>query len=491
MKNILFGILVFLAFSVYAQPKDTSVVETNNYPDLSFVEIYEAKLLEHFHELDLFTTDRNELNVLNLPVDSFPRYPDQVFIDRIEKMDENSPFDFVFNESTGAMIKMYAYKRRRYTSKMLTYGELYFPLFEEHLIKHEMPLELKYLPIVESALNPKATSRSGARGLWQFMPKTGMIYNLEISSYVDKRCDPYLASDAACRYLKKLHSIYGNWSMALAAYNAGPGTVNKAIRRSGGKTTYWEIREFLPKETQGYVPAFTAVNYVMNYAVYHNVYPREPEFMNVDIDTLQVHERIDFHVMHGWIGYELEKIQYLNPMFKQDIMPKPDSTYTLYLPKDVLGQFMYWEDSIYKYSSLKHKHMAAAMKPRRIESFHVVKKGETVETIAKLHQCESQEVKAWNNMSSGYLRTGRKLRIYVKDEGVVPQVSDVKDDPSPNNGLTLVNNITYYTIKKGDTLWDIAKRHNGVSVEDIKRLNSGLDLKNLKSGTKIKIQKRG
>ena len=220
-RHILIGFLTAIITTVNGQA-DTAIVDTSDViekPDLSFVDNYDSMLVAHYREMNHFTLDTGELNVLNLPTDSIPRFSDAIFKFRIGQLDQQSPFSFVANDATIAMIKLYAYKRKRLTSKMLAYGELYFPIFEEYLIKYDMPLELKYLPIVESALNPKAKSSAGAGGLWQFMPKTGMMYDLSITSYVDKRFDPYLASDAACQYLKFLHSIYNDWSMALAAYN--------------------------------------------------------------------------------------------------------------------------------------------------------------------------------------------------------------------------------------------------------------------------------
>lgn len=482
--------IVLLALNTNVKSNDSVQLKivpdtTKEKIDLSFVDMYDSMLVDMYIQTSLFTTDTACLNILNLPSDSFPRIPDAIFTQRLRDLDEQSPFNFVSNDASLAMIKLYAYKRRTLTGKMLALSELYFPIFEEYLIKKDMPLELKYLPIVESALNPTAKSRVGAGGLWQFMPKTGKMYGLSISSYIDERFDPYYATEAACNYLSKLHKIYGDWSMALAAYNAGPGNVNKAIRRSGGKTTYWEIREFLPRETQGYVPAFIAVNYVMNYYNLHNIYPREPEFMNFEIDTLHVCQRIEFDVLEEWLGYEEDKLQYLNPMFVKGVIPKPDSVHPLYLPRFLIGDFIMNEDSIYKYSSLDNQYLVAANKSVKQEVFHIVKSGETMSGIAKKYHCSVQEIKAWNNRTSDKLRVGQKLRVY--EEAPKGQVANQSTTPLPttNDGEYI-----YYTIRKGDTLWDIAQRYNGVSVNDIESLNRQLDFHHLKTGTKIKIKKK-
>ena len=489
-RHILIGLLTALITSVNSQT-DTIIVDTIvvvEKPDLSFVDNYDSMLVAHYREMNHFTLDTGELNVLNLPTDSFPRFSDAIFKFRIGQLDQKSPFSFVANDATIAMIKLYAYKRKRLTSKMLAYGELYFPIFEEYLIKYNMPLELKYLPIVESALNPKAKSSAGAGGLWQFMPKTGMMYDLSITSYVDKRFDPYLASDAACQYLKFLHSIYNDWSMALAAYNAGPGNVNKAIRRSGGKITYWEIRPYLFKETKNYVPAFIAVNYIMNYASEHNIYPKKPLFLELEVDTIYICDRIEFEVLEEWLGYEISKLKYLNPKFISNVIPKPDSIDFIYLPNFLIGDFIMNEDSIYKYSSLENKYFVAANKPKKVLKTHYVKSGESLRSIAKKYKCTEQEIKAWNLMSSSYVKSGKKLSIYVA--GSTTNSSSSSSSSTTAKQETFSGEYTYYTIRKGDTLWDIAQKYNGVSVDDLKRANSSLNSNNLKTGTKIKIVKK-
>ena len=487
---ILIGFLTAIITPVNGQT-DTTIVDTVEViekPDLSFVDNYDSMLVAHYREMKHFTLDTGELNVLNLPADSFPIFSDDVFKLRIGQLDQQSPFSFVANDATIAMIKLYAYKRKRLTSKMLAYGELYFPIFEEYLIKYDMPLELKYLPIVESALNPKAKSSAGAGGLWQFMPKTGMMYGLSITSYVDKRFDPYLASDAACQYLKFLHSIYGDWSMALAAYNAGPGNVNKAIRRSGGKTTYWEIRPYLFKETRNYIPAFTAVNYIMNYASEHNLYPNKPLFLALEVDTIHICDRIEFEVLEEWLGYEISKLKYLNPKFISNVIPKPDSIDFIYLPNFLIGDFIMHEDSIYKYSSLENKYFVAVNKPKKVLKTHYVKSGESLSALAKKYNCTEQEIKAWNLLSSNYLKSGKKLSIYL--EGNAIQNASSSANKTDLKQETFSGEFIYYTIRKGDTLWDIAQKYNGVSVDDLKQHNRSLNSNNLKTGTKIKIVKK-
>ena len=362
---------------------------------------------------------------------------------------------------------------------MLSYKELYFPLFEEMLIKYDLPLEFKYLPIVESALNPRARSRVGAGGLWQFMPRTGEMYDLTITSYVDKRCDPYLATEAACKYLSFLHEIYEDWNLVLAAYNCGLGTVNKAIRRQGGGTTYWEIRHLLPKETRNYVPAFTAVNYVMKHYRDHKITAKPVRFLDFKIDTIHVCKRIEFDVLEEWLGYEQHKLMYLNPMFINHVIPTTKLYYNLYLPTELIGDFIQLEDSIYKYSSLEYKNYIAQNKLKRIQQTHIIKYGETLASIAKKYNCKPEDIKAWNNRTSNKVYKGRRLIVF-KETTSVREVEQAVSQ-SAYNGAT-----TIYTVRRGDTLWDIAQKYRGVSVNNIKAANNNMSSR-LSTGQKIKI----
>ncbi len=467
--------LLFVAGNVWGQNDsidvavDSAVTKKN---DLSFVNEYDSLFVEHIKGL------WGERNVNPERYEGHYDSLETGLVEfRIKELNEVTPFDFRFNSQTKAMLNLYINKRRYLTSKMLGYKELYFPIFEEKLLKYNLPLELKYLPIVESALNPRARSRVGAGGLWQFMPRTGEIYGLTINSYVDKRSDPYLSSEAACKYLDFLHSIYNDWNLVLAAYNAGPGNVNKAIRRSGGKTTYWEIREYLPRETQNYVPAFIAVNYVMNYYEQHGLEPIDVPYSHIELDTVHVCQRIEFDVLDEWLGYDEYKISELNPMFVNRVIPKTNDSYSLVLPFDLVGDFIENEDSIYKYSSLEYKHYVAQNKLKRVQTYHVVKQGETLEDVAKKYNCLPEDIKAWNNRSKIKMYKGRKLIVFKETDSV----EEVKKDQERASQHSVM-----YTVKRGDTLWDIAQKYRGVSVNDIKRANNGMSSR-LRLGQKIKI----
>lgn len=487
LKGIGFSVLFFTMIFSYAQ-KDLSPVEKK------FVDRCDSLLVAHFRELDSFTWDTSELNVYNYAPDSVPMVSDEVLLSRIAEMDANSPFDFIANEVSLAMIKVYVKKRYRLTSRMLGLSTLYFPIFEAKLSAYHMPYEIKYLPIVESALKPQAISRSGAGGLWQFMPATGRDYGLDVGSMIDERFDPYLATEAACKYLSKLYAIYGDWSMSLAAYNAGQGTVNKAIRRSGGKTDYWSIRSFLPKETQNYVPAFIAVNYVMSYASQHNIYPQIPHFFEYEMDTIHVHHRIDFGVVGQWLDYNRTKLAYLNPMYLSEVVPgSSERGLPIKMPVELIGEFMDFHDSIVKYSTLEYKYWVAQNQPAREQYSHVIKSGETLESIAKKYHCSTQDIKAWNTMTKIKVKPGRKLVVFKllhEPEGYQEKFTHQKAGGGKTQDVLIQDSeYIYHVVKKGDTLWDIAKTYN-CSIEEIKSLNKDKDMSTLHTGTKLKVVKR-
>jgi membrane-bound lytic murein transglycosylase D len=462
--------------------------------DMAFINRCDSLLVAHFKELDHFSADTSKLNIYKYAHDSVPRVTDAEIIKRIKLLDQKSPFDFIPNEVSVEMAKVYINRRYRLTSRMLGLSQLYFPLFEQKLSAYHLPLELKYLPIVESALNPKAVSGSGAGGLWQFMPATGRGYGLEVNSFVDERNDPYLATEAACKYLSKLYAIYGDWSLSLAAYNAGQGTVTKAIRRSGGKKDYWSIRPYLPKETQNYVPAFIAVNYVMRYASEHNIYPKQPEFYHFEMDTLHVNARVDMGVVEEWLDYNRVKLSYLNPMYLTEIIPADSSEkLPIKLPLNLIGKFLTFQDSIYKYSSLEYKYWVADQRPARKEVIHTIKSGESLESLTAKYHCTEQDIKAWNVLTTIKVRPGKKIVMFQllqepdENKTSVNSIEKPKINTEPvKKKVSEEGGYIVHVVAKGDTLWSIAKKYNG-SVEEIRKLNSHLDMSTLHAGTKLKI----
>lgn len=471
-------VFVMLGFNTLAFDNDTSQVEIlKDDPILAALDsMYKAR----FFETSEFTTDTSLLNVRKWDKDKIPTFDTQHYVEAFRKMDDASPFHFVYNEPVKAYIDAYLVKNREKVSRMLGLAELYYPMFEEMLDRYDLPLELKHLAIVESALNPKARSRSGAVGLWQFMYRTGKIYNLNSTSYLDDRADPYLATQAACEYFHFLYDMFGDWQLVLAAYNGGPGNLLKAIRRAGGKRDYWEVRPFLRRETQGYVPAFFAVNYAMNYAAENNVYPVKPMFFNYELDTVVVKRYTNLVTLASVLQIPLEQVQFLNPRFRQNIVPQTKEGLTLILPVEKVGIFLSNQESIYELDKPKvndaYANQGEIMKD--VRRIHKVKRGETLGGIAAKYRVRLSDLRDWNGIRGNLIREGQNLVYYSRT--AAPSKTTSTASVSASDGER------YHVVQKGDTLWDIAKR-NGISVDRLKELNNIDNQYRLKIGTKLRI----
>lgn len=419
--------------------------------------------------------------------DSVPWYSDAVFADRFAKLDANTPFDLQYNDVVKQYIALYA-RKKQMTSRILALSKLYFPLIEQILDKYKMPLELKYLAVVESALNPTACSRTGARGLWQFMYTTGKLYNLQVTSYMDERNDPIRSTIAACEFLKFLHDMFGDWQLAIAAYNCGPMEVSKAIRRSGGKKNFWEIRRYLPRETEGYVPAFIAVNYIMNYATAHNIYPSIPNETYFDVDTVTVHHELTFTQISNYLNIPLDEVTYLNPCYKLGVVPySNDGCYTVCLPISMVGKFVTNEEAIYnmaKKDTLTSQQILAMEENSSQVEYHRVRAGEHLSTIANRYHCTVRELKEWNGLQSANVKPGQHLMVYVSrhNRPSTYTASSAKKPAKSNNGV--------YVVQNGDTLWHISQA-TGISIAQLKKLNHLSEASKLAPGTKIRLTAAG
>ncbi|CAN5188613.1 lytic transglycosylase domain-containing protein [soil metagenome] len=443
-------------------------------------------------------------NKYHFAADSIPSSDPILVESRLAKLNAQSPFDLVYNADVQSYINMYTVRNRKSVERMLGLSELYYPMFEEKLDKYNLPLELKHLAIIESALNPTATSRSGARGLWQFMYTTGKMYNLNVNSYVDERCDPYLETEAACQLLQSLYKMFGDWQMVLAAYNAGPGTVIKAIRRAGGgKKTYWEIRPFLPRETQSYVPAFIAANYVMSYHAEHNIWAIAPAKTFFDVDTVSVRQQVTFSQLESVLEISHDELEFLNPMYKLGVIPVSfTEPYKLVLPVSKVGKFISNEEDIYKYIATDTSMTSLAV--TTVKSTHTVTKGETITSISRRYKCSVTDIRAWNGLKSNTLRPGQKLIIYTPGKPIVPPATATSTTTEKNPPATTTSTskppatttstdasgtkYQYYTIKGGDNLWTIAQKY-GTTVDELKKLNGFGSKIVLHTGDKIKIKK--
>lgn len=352
-----------------------------------------------------------------------PLFSDDVYIDRLSRIP--AIIEMPYNEVVRRFIDLYAVRLRNKVAFMLSASNFYMPIFEEALDAYHLPLELKYLPIIESALNPSAVSRAGASGLWQFMIGTGKMYGLESNSLVDERRDPIKATWAAARYLKELYSIYKDWNLVIAAYNCGPGNVNKAIRRANGVADYWSIYSYLPRETQGYVPAFIAANYIMTYYCDHNICPMETD-TPTDTDTIQVERNLHFEQIAALCKIDIDQIRSLNPQYKQDRVPGDIKPYSLRLPHAQLCTFLENKDSIYTYRAdvlfsnrkqIEIKNVTEQPKERKASAaksavMHKIKNGESLSAIAGKYRVRVEDLKRWNNLRNNNIVAGKSLRIY-------------------------------------------------------------------------------
>lgn len=341
-------------------------------------------------------------------------FADSIYINRLYRLP--SEMELVYNPIVRSYIDMYTGRMRNSVEYFVGKSNYYFPIFEEALDKYGLPLELKYLPIIESALNPTIVSRAGATGLWQFMIGTGKMYNLEINSLVDERRDPLKSTEAAARYLKDLYNIYGDWNLVIAAYNCGPGNVNKAIKRSNGETDYWSIYPYLPKETRGYVPAFIAATYVMNYYKDHNICPFDYKYTK-STDTIVVNKQLHLQQLADVLNIPMDEVRNLNPQYKKDIVPGEFKEYIVTLPSMKASDFEIARDSVYSYRStdfLSHRKVVEAKGTSPSLSNakkYRVRKGDNLGGIASRHGITIAQLKQWNRLKSNRLRAGQLLAV--------------------------------------------------------------------------------
>lgn len=481
--NKIFLSLTVILLSFPAWTQESEIIETNiALPKLSYLDSLKATFINHntsnciderwmeelsndeiFQEMlcDVMTTNIDSLVTFDLSTDLLKK--------RLAKLDAKSPFNVEYTPGLENLIKTFLKKRKASFERLMAISEYYFPMFEEHLTKYDVPLEIKYLAIVESALNPKAKSRVGATGLWQFMYPTGKQFNLEVNSYVDERYDPLKATEAACQYLSSLYTIFGDWSLVLASYNAGPGNVSKAIRRSGGSQNYWNIRRNLPQETANYVPAFLATLYIYEYKKEHGLKPKKAPMTYFETDTIAVKKRITFQQVSELLDIPVSQIEFLNPIYKLNIIPfEVDKPHYLRLPKNKIGLYVSNEDKVYAYvdyqENLKEKpyqiSIAITNNSASEESvfYHKIRSGESLGLIANKYKTTITSLRKWNNIKGNTIQAGKTLKIYGAASPVVQNTSKTSD-----NG--------YYTVKVGDSLFSIAKQFPGISVEDLKKWN--------------------
>lgn len=411
---------------------------------------------------------------------------------RLQSIEKRVPLHF--NDRVFAFVNYFAIKDREYSRMVIRRQNLYFPIFEKTLAKYGLPDELKYLSIIESGLNAKAISRAGAGGLWQFMPPTGRHYGLYQDWYVDERLDFEKATDAACRYLRDLYNQFNDWELAIAAYNTGPGNIRKAIRRSGYKKTFWEIYPYLHRETRSYLPQFTAMVYVMNFAEEHLLFENDREYL-MPYDTLKVDKFLHFETFASLTNTCVEDLQKLNPAMVRNAVPESHRKYTIRVPisaKEILDQNRL---AILDSTSKVGKQQLEILAKNAIGNtygreriVYKVKSGDALSTIAQRYRVRVDDIKRWNNLSSNTIRIGQNLNIWV-----LPSVRDTQTlasaQPAPSSAAPTPQQIPAnktYVVQPGDTLWDISRKFEGLSIDKLKQLNNLKDSK-IQAGQKLII----
>lgn len=521
MRNSLLTLCFCLSSSVYFSQTETpldkeikeqdslNIVElqnTTSIPDKIIKDSFNVKTLKDdvnlakvdeqwrslFINNTLFDTIYKSVAEIDYKTVAYPELPTDTLKKRLKALDAKTPFNVSYNPALESVIKTYLKHRRKHLQKLIGLSHYYFPLFEQELDAQNIPLEIKYLAIVESALNPRAKSRVGATGLWQFMFSTGKIYGLDVSSYVDERSDPIKSTTAASKYLAALYKIFGDWDLALAAYNSGPGNVTKAIRRSGGYKNYWNIRHNLPRETAGYLPAFLANMYIFEYAEAHGFKTLAPEYQYRETDTVVVKHLITLDHVAEATGVPIEVLQFLNPSYKLDIIPViKGENYTLRLPVDAIGKFVTNETEIYAYVK---EELDKREKPLpkffnandRIR--YKVKSGDYLGKISRLYGVRVSAIKRWNGLRNNNLKIGQRLTIYPRKPVAVAQTKAAPKTITAVKPKPITGEVILYTVQSGDSLWSISQKFSGVSVQNIKEWN-GISSNNLKPGMQLKIAK--
>lgn len=471
MRYWILSVLIFSVQLVFAQQPDTLSLPDNS-------------------EMKEVVTDTVQMDSIQLSV--IPQMADLEYIpgddtpellaDRLTCLQKTIPL--TYNTTVHGFIDYFTVRNRDYTRSMQRKQDLYFPLFEKYLELYNLPDELKYLSIIESGLNPRAISKARAVGLWQFMSGTGRYFGLYHDYYRDDRMDPEKSTDAACRYLAQLYRIFGNWELALAAYNSGPGTVRKAVRRSGYKKSFWEVYPHLPRETRAYVPQFIAIMYALNYTEEHNLAETAREKIQ-PYDTVQVKQYLHIETLAKLTGSCLEDFQKLNPSVLRGVLPDNGRMHTLKIPvtaKELLDQNRsVILDSAAKVGRSDNEIMARNSVGDtfgREMVYYKVVSGDVLGVIAERYGVRVSDLKAWNNLQSNTIRTGQRLVVWVKPGRTVTASVPVSEP------VLLPPNTKTYIVQPGDTLWDISKKVPGLTVEKIKGLNNLKD-NTLKPGQKL------
>lgn len=527
VKKISLMVTALISVTMFAQETASSSTELKPEVKLSYLDSVKSTFrkndmaakadslwMNELNSLDIYNELSKDIQTVNSDITIDEELPTDLLKQRLQAMNQKSPFNIEYNQGLENIIKSFLKNRKKSFSRLMALSEYYFPIFEESFARNNIPLEIKYLAVVESALNPKAVSKMGATGLWQFMYGTGKQYALKIDSYIDERSDPMKATAACSEYMSKMFDVFGDWELVLASYNSGPGNVTKAIRRSGGQTKYWDIRNNLPRETQGYVPAFYATMYLFEYHKEHGINPERAVVKHFETDTLNIKKEMTFKQIADLLDMPQSQIQLLNPSYKLNVVPfYQGEQHCLRLPKDKIATFVSNEDQIYAY--VDHQSgirtipsklaMKVAPKPQKqidktIYSdvkLYKVQSGDNLGAIADKYNVNIVDLKKWNNLKSNNIALGKTLKI-KSDADPVKISKDIKtiqavekkseeaiaeaDDKDKNGEQSLE-----YIVAAGDNLGSIAKKF-GTTIAELKELNN-LTSNNIGLGKVLVISK--
>lgn len=493
------GCMAFHMTAAYAQQPPWVHTNETVLPEPQLPDQFESN--DSLNEVD---SELSEMDSLQEPKVSFadvdfPTFEDSIYSARLNSI--VSPIPLTYNDEVKKYINLYVLNRREQVSRMLGLSKIYFPIFDQIFAEYGIPPEIKYLSIIESALNPHAVSRVGATGMWQFMYGTARQYGLNINSYVDERKDLIRSTEGAAQYLKCMYDVYGDWLLAIASYNCGPGNVNRAISLSGGNT-FWEIRNYLPKETRNYVPAFIAATYVMTYYDLHDLYPDYPKYCFEPITTVNVSDKMSCDQIAKFTGLSMEEFKFLNPGLKCSVIPGGNVyAYDCKLPSDRIGMFDNYRDSIIQYSlNAKPVFDGGYIPGARIT--YTVRKGDNLGKIAAKYHVSVSQLKKWNNLHSSTIRAGQHLKINTRQSAYASSTTASSKSNTTSNSKTSAKSTAVaqqpakgsenegiknetYVVRKGDYLNKVAAEHH-VSVADIKTWNQ-LSTSTIIPGQRLKL----
>jgi len=482
-----YGLLLcfLISFRAWSQIHPDSIYTVELPPELSGIdenEIVESATNSPIYSLQFDTTNALSVNDILWETTYFPSMTNDMVKDRLSCIEKSVPL--VYNDRVQAFIDLFTLRRRDFILRVLERKNIYFPLFERIFAEYNIPEEIKYLAIVESALVPTALSRAGARGLWQFMPATGRLKGLKQDYYFDERLEPEKATRAAASYLKDLYNMFGDWELAISAYNCGPGNIRKAQKRSG-KTKFWDIYPYLPAETRSYLPQLVAITYVVHYADEYHLVNEKPAFP-IPYEEIYVSQGINLQLLAQELRVCLDDLRWLNLALQRDIVPADAQNFPLRIPKLRINYFLENREQILQNCSNLSTEKSSVI-GSGIPHYHIVRRGESMAMIAQKYGVSTAQIKVWNSLTTSTVKSGRQLVIYAPQKGIMP-VAPLKTNNTinPRTLPTASPAGKIYVVRSGDSLWEIAQKH-GITVQQLKEWNQ-LKSNKLDIGQKLRVK---